>query len=367
MAPSPAALRARRLLAGASRSLQTIDPVDQLGGFLDEALAHPPGHPAYRSGHAFEPAFTEQARGALSVSIGLDEDGPAGSGGVQAVTDQARRLVGANLGRGALSWLDQRLETANGPGRWPGHGRASLLGGFDRDGFREAQVTMLWGPWLTEALPSEAFRLAELVMDALPGLQPALTTIRAARSSGSQSLTFRMDGPLPLASLRPLLDRLGLAHQHASLTTAVAFVLGARYTLPPGSALVTIRPTPRGIELRLDVDLEAVPDLPPNVGELLGLTLADRPQSLHALERWVMALTPDGDDAPGALSVLSVTVRQDMGARLALHVRPSVLTDTVGPPSRPEGAVLATGAGVGDPWGTADPWEATPYATAGRR
>jgi hypothetical protein len=152
-------------------------------------------------------------------------------------------------------------------------------------------------------------------------------------------MSFRVAAELPLAALRPVMDDLGLGHHHPSLMTGVALLLGARYTLPPGSALITVRPLPRGLELRLDIDLEAIPDLPPNVAGLLALQLGERPRSLRALEQWASAFTPDDDHGPGTLSVLSVTVRPDMGARLSVYLRPRLLTDAAVEP------VTASGAG----------------------
>jgi hypothetical protein len=288
----------------------------------------PAGHPSYRRGHPFEPRFAEGALNTLGFAVSVPENGPGGSGGVVAASDEVRRLVATHFGRRALDWLDRRAQAALDPNAHASGGGTTVVSGYDRDGFREAQVTYRWGPWFTESLPAPAYHVASLVTASLPGLEPAFTTIRAARTSGSQSLTFRMSGPLPLAALRPLMDGIGLGHQHPSLMTAIAFVLGARYVLPPDSALLTIRPLPSGVEMRLDVDLEGVPDLPPDVAQLLALQLGERPRSLHALERWVAAFTADGEDTPGSLSVLSVTVRPDMAARIALHVRPTVLTDT---------------------------------------
>ena len=96
------------------------------------------------------------------------------------------------------------------------------------------------------------------------------------------------------------------------------------------------------MELRLDVDLEAIPDIPPNVAALLQLQLVERPQGLAALERWVSAMTPFDGISPGALSVLSVLVRPDLGPRLAIQMRPGVVTAT-GRRRPPVGAIQPAG------------------------
>jgi hypothetical protein len=79
--------------------------------------------------------------------------------------------------------------------------------------------------------------------------------------------------------------------------------------------------------MRLDIDLEMVPDLPPQLMSLLRLQLAERPQSLRALDSWLFAMTPEGFGHPGTLSVLSVCVRPDMSARISIHLRPPVLEE----------------------------------------
>jgi hypothetical protein len=160
-------------------------------------------------------------------------------------------------------------------------------------------------------------------------LRPAFSSIRCGRSSGSQQITFEIDGVLPLANLQPLMESLGLGHQHAGLMSAVAFLLGARFTLPPGTSTLTLRPVRNGVELRLDVDLDAIPDPPPQLLSLLRLQLAERPRSLNGLETWLTALTPDGLQGPGSFTVLSVRVTPEMAARVSLHLRPGAFEPAV--------------------------------------
>ena len=124
-----------------------------------------------------------------------------------------------------------------------------------------------------------------------------------------------------------MMDALGLSGKHAGLMSAVAFVLGARFTLPPGCCSISLRPTRSGVEMRLDIDLEMVPDLPPQLMSLLRLQLGERPQSLRALDSWLFAMTPESFGHPGTLSVLSVCVRPDMSARISIHLRPPVLDE----------------------------------------
>jgi hypothetical protein len=318
-----AAHQARKLLRTASRVLGTADPSGPAGGLLDGALPLPGGDPHYRGSHAFEPRFSELSGGSLAFSVEVPENGPAGSGGAAAATHEVRRLVGDEFGRRAVTWFDRHTDEPRSLAR--PDSRTAVVSAFDRDGFREAQVTYMCGPWFLEGLPPVAQRIAGAVMTSLPGAEPAFRTIRATRHSGGESMTFRTTSELTLASLGPVMADVGLGAQHQSLTTAVAFALGARYTLPAESALLTFRPVRGGLEMRLDVDLERVPDLPDTIADLLALELSERPRSLRALEQWVAAFSTDDDESPGSLSVLSVTVRSDMSARLSLHIRPRVV------------------------------------------
>jgi hypothetical protein len=194
--------------------------------------------------------------------------------------------------------------------------------GFDVNGMSEALVSLEWGPALMDSLPPALYRMTRVALESLPGLRPAFSTIRAGRTSGSQQVTLMSDYPLQLASLKPLMDNLGLGHQHNSLMSAAGFLLGARFTLPPGSAALTLIPTRLGVELRLDVNLDLLPDPPEQLMPLLRLQMAERPRTLRSLEQWLVALTPAEAYGPGNVTVLSVRVRPDMPARVALYLRP---------------------------------------------
>lgn len=318
---------AKSYLTAASRRLGAADPVAVRGvsNALEESFTLPLGDPGYLQRPPLRPNFAEERSGQLNFA--LAPLGPRASALDQ--TDAARRtmedIVGTYFGPDARRWLDGRSEPVTGR-----HGRTLRWGAevgtsFDRNGVRESMITYEWGPDMMDAFPDPLYRLARTAIDALPGLRPAYTSIRCGRSSGSQQVTFAIDAPLSLSALRPLMDALGLGEQHASLMSAVAFVLGARFTLPPNSSCLTLRPTRSGIELRLDINLELVPDLPPQLMALLRLQMSERPQSVRALDSWLMAMTADGYDWPGTLSVLSACVRPDMPARLALHIRPAVI------------------------------------------
>lgn len=320
-----AAEGARSLLHGAARHLGTLDPVSQLGDVLDESLSRPAGDAAYRETHTLEPLFNESAAGSLAFDLLPGGPWASPSDRLAMATDTARRLTERNFGRQARRWLDGRIDVASALGGRSSTWGGSLRTGFGRNGALESALHMEWGPQLMDALPASLYRVVRTVQATAPGLSPAICTVSTTPHGGSQQVTFAVPQPLPLARLAPLMRRLGLGHQHASLVSATALLLGARYVLPPNSATVTVSAGRAGARLRLDVHLDAIPDPPPEITRLLRLQMSERPKSLRAFHAWVGALTPEGYDGPGRLSVLSIIVRPDRPARLALHLCPAVI------------------------------------------
>jgi hypothetical protein len=316
---------AKQLLFQASQRLGTADPNPDVRGYLDESLGIPVGEPAAERSRLLEPSFSETAPDNLAFTVsGHPHLSPADR--VALSTHAMSNIVGTRFGNGAERWLDQHTELArsNASNRSATWG-ASFSGAFDRNGVSEAAVHYEWGPLLMDSLPAPLYRVARAALEMIPGVRPALSSIRCGRTSGSQQITFEIERPLPLANLQPLMERLGLGEQHASLMSSVAFILGARFTLPPETAMLTLRPVRHGVELRLDVDLDALPDPPAQLMALTRLQMTERPRSLQALDRWMIALTPDGYPGPGSVSVLSVWVRPDMPARVALYLNPAAL------------------------------------------
>ena len=122
------------------------------------------------------------------------------------------------------------------------------------------------------------FQAVRTAMEALPGLEPSLSTVRCGRTSGSQQVSFTVDRAAAARSTAAAHGSLGLGHRHGSLMSAAAFVLGARFTLPPDGALITLRPTRSGMELRVDVNLDALPDPPAQLMALMRLQMTERPE-----------------------------------------------------------------------------------------
>jgi hypothetical protein len=232
----------------------------------------------------------------------------------------------------------------------------------DRNGLSESFAQYEWGPMLMDSLPSPLYKIARAAMETLPGLRPAFSTVRCGRTSGSQQVSFEAERALPLTALQPMMNALGLGHQHAGLMSALGFILGARFTLPPNTAMLTFRPTRAGVEFRIDVDLDSLPDPPAQLMALMRLQMTERPKSVNGLDRWLLALTPDGLPGPGSVSVLSAWTRPDLPARLALYLRPAALDPEAAPARKRE---AATGQSLADPAYDEQEWSSSAWSPVG--
>jgi hypothetical protein len=318
------AQRARRLLAQAAGRLGTADPLDDVGAAIDESLDVPYGEPLADT--PLSTHYSEQTPEQLNFVMRAAGRGVSGADRIRSASQAMTRVVERQFGRGARHWLDNQLETV----RSLDNGRSCSWGAafgsaFDRAGLAESYVHCEWGPAMMDALPAPLHRIASLALQSMPALRPVILSVRCGRSAGAQQLSFESERPLALAALQPLMDQLGLGHRHAGLMSAVAFILGARFVLPAESAMLTLRPLRQGVEMRLDVSLDAIPDLPAQLMALTRLQMTERPRSVHGMDRWLTALTPDGYPGPGTVSVLSVWVRPDLPARVALYLRPASL------------------------------------------
>ncbi len=245
-------------------------------------------------------------------------------------------VIGADLGPDAGYWFDQRTEPfrASGLHLATGFG-ANFATAVDRNGVVEAAATYGWPPDLTPQFPRTVVEMARVATEALPALRPFYTTIRAGRCAGGQQITFDVAEEIDFAQLKPLMEAFGMGERHAGLTTLGAFVLGARYRLPAHSTALTLLRSGAEVELRLDVDLDALPDAPPILLPLLRLPMAERPAGLDAFDRWLTALTPDGYTGPGSVTCLSIRVRPGMPARLAVYLRPIAFHPEAGAEASP--------------------------------
>ena len=318
----------KRSLQSAARALGTRDPMPYLDGLIERTFYLPDDDVSYgRNSLApgavpYEPSFSEAEPDKLRFTI--EPLGPNASPLARRdeATREMRRLVSPIFGRDALKWFDSRSEEWRGFGgmSWMNYG-AWFGSAFDEDGLYAAKVYYELLPTQIEALAPGLANLTRQVMTEMPTLMPIFTSIGCKRESGSQRVTFLHRGPLIVSALGPLMNRLGIGHQLPSLMRIVGVALGGRFELPAGGVLIGVRETPQGAELKLEVLLAAIPDLPARFLDLLKLGLAERPRQLAALSRWLEAFGMDAEEQ-GHFSVLSIRVNPLSPARISLYVRP---------------------------------------------
>lgn len=318
-----------RSLHSAAQALGTRDPLPYVGDLIERTFYLPDDDVSYARNALtpgavpYEPSFSEAEPNLLRFTI--EPLGPEASpvSRRDEATREMRRLVQPVFGRDALRWFDSRSEEWRGFGglSWMNFG-AWFGSAFDEDGLYAAKIYYELLPTQIEALPPSLLRLTRQVMAEMPTLMPIFTSIGCKRDTGSQRVTFLHRGPLAIAALGPLMNRLGIGHQLPSLMRIVGVALGGRFELPPGGVLVGLREAPDGIEMKLEILLAAIPDLPARFLDLIKLGLAERPRQLIALSRWLEAFGVEDASEQGHFSVLSLRVTPTTQARISLYVRP---------------------------------------------
>jgi len=327
--PTPMAEHVVRSLKSASRALGVHDPLPYLDGLIQRSFAAPDTDVRYAYNRLapgavpYEPSFSESEPRALRFTI--EPLGPDASPLARRdeATREMRRLVAPIFGRDALRWFDTRSEAWRGFSGmgWMNYG-AWFGSAFDEDGLYAAKIYYELAPQQIEALAPSLARITREAMEIMPGLAPIFTSIGCKRDTGSQRVTFMHRGAMSLGSLGPLMNHFGIGHQLPSLMRTVGVALGGRFELPQGAVLIGLRETQSGVELKLEVLLAALPDLPSRFLDLLRLGLAERPRQLGALERWLGAFGVEEAQEGGNFSVLSVRVTPKSSARISLYVRP---------------------------------------------
>jgi len=347
---------AKRRLTIASRRLNTPNPVDIIGGLIDRSFDLPVGDPRYGRNQLtpgyvpIEHSYSELAPGALRLD--LEPLGPQATPHAkqQEAGRVMRQVVKQHFGDRALSWFDQRSEPWRGS-RLPGDAKfGAWFGlGVDRSGVEESKVYYELRPGELDSLPPNLQHAARVAMTCLPKLTPIFTSIACGRGHGAQRLYFFHRGDLRLLDLEPLLHRLGIGSQLPSLLAAAGVVLGGRFVLPEGSVILGIRDTNKGIELKLDVLIGAMADPPQQMFQLLNLALSERPRSQAGLMHWAQAMTPDNEDGPGSISVVSFKVQPELSTRCSLYIRPNGYNQ-IGREAGPVGTSPGQARGALDPY-----------------
>lgn len=313
----------------AAGSLGTVDPGAYLGRAFDEAFDLPPGDPRYAAntlspGAApLEPSFSEAEPYGLRFT--MEPLGPHGTPGMkrQEASRLVRGLVGPMFGSDALYWFDRVSEDYRGAVGGAGLNFGAWMGaGFDRDGLyntkayyelRDAQLDELSMPLRDHVTKAR---------DAFPRMRPLFQTISVRQNAGRQRITFRVDGPLRVDDLRPMLNALGLGAMMAQVTRLFGLALGGAFDAPDGSVLIGLADSGGLPEVKIELLLAAIPDIPDSFVELLRLGLSERPRHLKALDQWMGAFTPEGADLPGNFSVMSIKLTARTPAQVSVYLRP---------------------------------------------
>jgi hypothetical protein len=328
-AKTPMAAHVKQSLTRAAATLHVRNPLPLVSSLIDRTFSLPDddltyGDNALTPGSVpFEPSFSEQEPNILRFTI--EPLGPRVSPATRRdeATREMRRLISPQFGSDALKWFDTRSEQWRGMSGlgWMTYG-AWFGSSFDEDGLYGAKVYYELLPSQIDALAPNLARATRVAMSINPSLMPIFTSIGCNRDAASQRVTFMHRGPLSIPGLAPLLNELGCGHQLPSLMRVVGVALGGRFELPHGSVLLGLRNTPEGAEIKLEILLAALPDLPTRFLDLLRIGLAERPRQLAALERWLDAFDVEENGEPGNFSVLSVRVTPRSPARISLYVRP---------------------------------------------
>jgi hypothetical protein len=347
MGSQPLSTRVRNRLDSAALSLRTARPSHFVQGLINDSFLYPAGDPRYAR-NALAPGYapietlfnTAEPR---SLSFNLEPLGPDASGGDRRdmASREMRRLVSENFGSEALRWFDDASESQRGISRSAGLNYGAFFGSsFDGGGLQSATITYEGNNNLQGDVNPALARLIGASMAAMPGLRPIFTTLVAGRDYGSQWVTFLLTNSFRLADMQPMLDELGLGTRLAHILQVVGVALGGRFDIPPGAALVAFGRGPQGVELELQVMLDAIPDVPPNFLQLLTMNLRERPRELGALERFLEAFTPEDNVWPGRFSILGIRVAPSGPPRVRLFLRPVEFEIT------PAAALLPSGAEV---------------------
>ena len=318
----------KRRLSTAARSLGAEDPVPLVGGLLERSFPYALGSYDYGTNTLtpgavpVEPSFSEHESGALRFTM-EPLAGASPSSRVQEATREMRRLTNRAFGGDALRWFDRWSEEWRGAIAHPRSGYGAWFGiAVDGDGLAASKVYYELQREQLEALPPRLRSYVVAALETAPGLVPLFTSIRCGRASGMQRVTLLSRGTLRLTELTPLMDRLGLGHQLPGLMQIVGLALGGRFELPEMSVMLGLSEAEDGPELKFEVALGMIPDLPPSFFDLLAMALAERPRELRSLEQWLQAFTPDSGEWPGHFSVMSVRVTRSNPARVSLYLRP---------------------------------------------
>jgi hypothetical protein len=313
----------------AARRLGTADPTPVLGRLIDDSFRLPLGDPRYRQnlftpGHLpLEHSYSERAGQCLRLDMepcGSDVSPLTRS---QETSRLARSLVKSHYGDQALHWFDRHSEHFRRANLSGDHRFGAWFGAaFDDGGMRETKVYYELTPADLDALPPNLLHATRVAMASMPSLRPLGLSLACGRHAGAQRVYLYHNDDLRLLDLEPLMNQLGVGAQLPSMLQALGLILGGRFTLPKGSAMLGLRDTSRGMEMSLYTLLPAFPDPPREMHGLIQMLLQQRPESQRSFANWLQSMTPDHAGSPGSISTIGVRVTPETPARLNIYFLP---------------------------------------------
>ena len=315
-------------IRAAAHTIGTADPIPYVGKLLDRSFERPIGDERYAHNTltpgtvAFEPSYSERESNALRFTI--EPLGPDAMPALrrQEATREMRRLT-SMFGSDVLRWFDAASENWRAQFGHPNLRYGAWFGtSYDQNGLRASKIYYELSDSDLSALPRGLRQLAAVTLKTLPMLAPVFTTLSCQRGGEKQRVTFIHRGPFRLADLGPLLDKLDMSSRLANLLRVTGVALGGRFNLPDQSMLLGISGNMHYPEIKIEILLGMLDDLPPDFLHLLSLNMTEKPRQLQALQCWLNAYTPAPYNWPGEFSVLSIILTKDQPASVNLYLRP---------------------------------------------
>ena len=273
----------------------------------------------------FEPSFSEREPNLLRFTIEPLGPGPSPVARRDEATREMRRLIGPLFGTGALRWFDERSEEFRGLsslsrlgyGAWFGTPTTATASRPRRSTTSSSRASS------TRSARSCSATSPDRDGGAARPACPSSPRSPAGATPARQRVTFL--APLPARLARAgaaACSGSGMGHQLPGLCRSSGSRSAAASSCRRDGADRARRDSAEGPELKLEVMLGMLPDLPPQFLDLLALGLSERPRQLRALERWLRAFTPDDGQWPGEFSVLSVRTTPSTASPVSLYLRP---------------------------------------------
>ena len=318
----PAAEVVARRLSHAAEALAVADPTELLGDLLAATFSAPATELVYSRNELqpgslpLECSFSELTPGALRIDLEPFGPGVAPAERRRRAAEAARRLVARHLGGKA----GRAFEAAPVPAPSAAARFGAFVGAaFGPSGLAEVTVYYELGPRLPRSPSPRVARVARALGADVPGLSPHLLAISTTRTGIRERLYLRCEQELRLLGLERPAAVIGAADRFPALVASTLELTGGAFVVPARSAIVGLRESSGGVELKLELLRDALPGGSRELAGRVRQLLVRRPESLRAFDRWSEAIGagPDGPD----LGVVSVRLAPALEPLLNVYAR----------------------------------------------